>query len=114
MRPCLVLLLAAAPLTGCGGGSSSTFRSSGAVPANAAAVVELKNIAFKPATVTIKAGQTVVWKFDDGGIAHNVTGEGFRSPDRSSGIFSARFAQAGDYKYDCTIHSGMNGEVSVK
>jgi plastocyanin len=96
----------------CGGSSSS--HSSATVPANAGAVVELKNIAFNPQTVTIKAGQTVAWKFDDGSIAHNVTGEGFRSADMSSGVFTHTFGKAGDYKYDCTIHSGMNGEVIVK
>ena len=83
-------------------------------PLHDPAVVEVKNIAFNPAKVTIKAGGTVAWKFDDGNIAHNVTGEGFRSADVSSGVFTHTFGKAGDYKYDCTIHSGMNGEVIVQ
>jgi plastocyanin len=95
------------------GGSSSSSHSSATVPANAGAVVDVKNIAFNPPTVTIKAGQTVAWKFDDGSIAHNIVGEGFRSPDVSSGVFTHTFGKAGDYKYDCTIHSGMNGDVIV-
>ena len=74
---------------GCGG---STAGKATAVPPSAGAVVDIKNIAFNPPTVTIKAGQTVVWKFDDGSIAHNVTGEGFRSADRSSGTFSHTFS----------------------
>jgi plastocyanin len=32
----------------------------------------------------------------------------------TSGVFSHTFSRAGDYKYDCTIHSGMNGEVIVQ
>jgi plastocyanin len=116
MRRSLVTVSAAGAfalvLTACGGSSSSKV--SNTVPPNAGAIVDMKNIAFSPATVTIKAGQTVVWKFDDGSTAHNITGEGFRSPDRSSGTFSHTFSKAGDYKYDCTIHSGMNGEVVVK
>jgi plastocyanin len=103
------LLLALAPACG----SSSSSKTSSTVPANAA-VVDVKNVAFNPETVTIKAGHTVAWKFDDGSVAHNVSGEGFRSPDRTSGIFSHTFSKAGDYKYDCTIHAGMNGEVIIK
>ena len=98
--------------TSCGGSSSSKI--SATVPPNAGAVVDMKNIAFNPKTVTIKAGQTVAWKFDDGSIVHDVVGEGFRSADKSSGVFVHTFAKAGDYKYQCVIHSGMSGDVTVK
>jgi plastocyanin len=117
MRRPLVSVVAAAVLSALAvscSGSSSSSQSSATVPANVGAVVEAKNIAFSPPSVTIKAGQTVAWKFDDGSIAHNVTGEGFRSADSSSGVFIHTFGEAGDYKYDCTIHGGMNGEVIVK
>jgi plastocyanin len=97
--------------TACGGSSSSS--TSKTVPPNAGAVVDVKNIAFNPATVSIKAGQTVAWKFEDN-VAHNVTGEGFRSSDLTSGTFLHTFSSAGVYKYLCTIHSGMNGEVDVR
>ena len=80
-------------LTSCGGSSSS--KTSATVPPNAGAVVDIKNIAFNPKTVTIKAGQTVAWKFDDGSITHDVVGEGFRSADQSSGVFVHTFAKAG-------------------
>jgi plastocyanin len=115
MRRSLVSLLAAGAVAvlamSCGGSSSN--KSSNSPPANATVVVA-KNIAFNPPTVTIKAGETVTWKFDDSGVAHNVTGEGLRSSDMTSGVFSHTFSRAGDYKYDCTIHSGMNGEVIVQ
>jgi plastocyanin len=101
-------------LTACSGGSSSGTKSADTIPADAAAVVDIKNIAFNAHTVTINAGQTVGWKFDDGSIAHNVTFSTFRSPDRTSGTFTHTFATAGDYRYNCTIHSGMDGEVVVK
>jgi plastocyanin len=95
-------------------GCSSHPTSDGfAVPANVGATVELKNIAFNPPMVTIKSGQQVVWKFDDGSIAHNVTGDGYRSNDMSSGIYIHKFTSAGTYHYQCTIHSGMTGEVIV-
>jgi plastocyanin len=101
-------------LTSACGGSTSAAKPQVTIPAGAGAVVDLKNIAFTPEKVTITAGQTVVWKFDDGSIAHNVTGPGFRSSDRTSGIFVHTFTTPGDYRYNCTIHSGMTGEVIVK
>jgi plastocyanin len=111
---CVVAAIAFGALAVSCGGSSSSSHSSATVPANAGAVVDAKNIAFNPSTVTVKAGQTVAWKFDDGSVPHNVVGEGFHSPDMSSGVFTHTFGQAGDFKYECTIHGGMNGDVIVK
>ncbi|HSS11328.1 MAG TPA: plastocyanin/azurin family copper-binding protein [Acidimicrobiales bacterium] len=101
-------------VTACGGSSSNqSTATSSALPANVGATVELKNIAFNPPAVTIKAGQAVVWKFDDGSIVHNVVGNGWRSSDMSSGTYSHTFTTAGTYPYQCTIHSGMTGKVVV-
>ena len=103
----LVAILAAC------GSSSNSSASSGGAPSNLGATVELKNNAFNPPAVTIKSGQSVLWKFDDGSIAHNVTGDGYRSSDMSSGTYSHKFTSAGTYHYQCTIHSGMTGQVIV-
>lgn len=92
--------------------SSSTPTVAAPPPPNAALVV-LKNIAFNPPTVTIKAGQTVAWKFDDGSIVHNVTGNGWASSDMNRGYYTHTFATPGTYNYQCTIHSGMTGVVIV-
>jgi plastocyanin len=114
MRRLLACVLAAvAVAAGCGGPSKSASPPT-SVPPNTGAVVDIKNIAFNPRTVTISAGQTVVWKFDDGGVAHNVTFGSFRSPDRTSGTYEHTFATPGVYTYQCTIHSGMGGTVIVK
>jgi plastocyanin len=76
-------------------------------------VVELKNIAFNPPTVTIRSGQTVSWEFNDGSIVHNVSGDGYRSKDMTSGTYTHKFTSSGTYHYQCTIHSGMTGQVIV-
>jgi plastocyanin len=81
--------------------------------AAATRTVVLKNIAFSPRTVTIKRGDTVTWRWRDGGIAHNVTSSRFRSGTKSSGTFSVRFRNAGTFGYRCTIHPGMTGRVVV-
>jgi plastocyanin len=40
-----------------------------------------------------------------------VTGDGFRSANRTSGTFSHTFNRAGKYDYQCSIHAGMHGQV---
>lgn len=112
---CAVAVAALAMTTVVACGSSSSSNSSSPPPPNAAVVVTLKNIAFNPATVTIKVGQTVAWHFDDGSIVHNVTSstQSWRSSDQDSGYYTHTFTAPGTYPYTCTIHSGMDGKVIV-
>ena len=63
--------------------------------------------------VTVQGGDTVTWVWDDGGMAHDVSGDGFRSEVQTEGTFSHTFQDAGDYPYVCTLHSGMSGTVTV-
>jgi len=84
-----------------------------APPAPKTAAVTLANKAFSPSSVTIAVGGTVTWTNNDG--AHNVTANGgaFKSPTFSTGTFKFTFAKAGTYPYNCTLHGGMNGTVTV-
>ena len=78
--------------------------------------VTMQNVAFSPQSVTIKAGDTVVWTNKDS-VEHDVTAAdgSFKSGILASGAtFSHPFAQAGTYEYSCTLHPGMNGTVIVQ
>jgi plastocyanin len=107
------LLAVALFLAAACGGSSVSSSPPGTPPPNAAVVVDLHNVAFNPQSVTVHVGQTVAWKFDDGPVAHNVTGDGWASSDRTSGYYTHTFNAAGTYAYRCTIHSNMTGQVVV-
>jgi len=114
VRRLLVCFGAAALLiSGCGGGSSSSSATT-ATSATTGNAVELKGIAFNPATVVIKAGTTVVWTWNDGIIPHNVTGPDFKSGDKFRGTYQHTFTTAGTVHYQCTIHAGMTGTVVVQ
>ena len=63
--------------------------------------------------VTIEAGDTVTWVWDDGSMPHDVSGEAFRSEIQTEGSFTHTFDETGDYPYVCTLHSGMRGTVTV-
>lgn len=77
--------------------------------------VVLEDIAFKPSTISVKAGDTVTWKFEDKGIPHNVVAndESFKSDIKDSGVFEHTFEKRGTFSYSCTVHPGMNGMVKV-
>jgi len=89
--------------------------SSTAKPAGKNAVT-IKNFAFSPATITIKAGQSVIWTNEDS-IGHSATADdnswdtGVLSQGQSKSI---TFAKAGTYTYHCSVHPNMKATVVVQ
>ena len=80
------------------------------------AQVVVDNFAFTPATVTVPVGTTVTWTNHDD-IPHNVvhTERKFKSPVLDTDEkFSHTFDVAGTYKYYCSIHPRMTGQVVVR
>lgn len=78
----------------------------------------MKNLAFSPATVTGKVGQTVVWSNDDT-PPHNVTyvsGPKFASSSTMDpgATFKIKLTAPGTIKYLCSIHPFMKGTIVVK
>lgn len=73
---------------------------------------------FDPRNVKIAVNGTVTWSFP-GPETHNVT---FATPptgggnigNMNSGSESRTFPTAGQFTYQCTLHSGMSGEVNVR
>lgn len=80
----------------------------GSVNAGAAksATVTIRNISLQPDQVQIRAGQSVVWQFEDGAVPHSVTADdkSFDSGIQSSGELTHRFTQAGTYDDTSTVH----------
>ena len=74
--------------------------------------------AFTPPSVTISAGKTVEWTFQDAN-PHTVTADdgSFTSPKTglaNGKTYSHAFGQAGTYHYHCFIHPQMLGTVVVQ
>jgi plastocyanin len=71
---------------------------------------------FDPTPVNAKVGDSVEWDWVDSSAPHTVTAEdgSFESCTQNAGFkFVVTFTKAGDFKYHCTIHAQMLGDVKV-
>jgi plastocyanin len=89
-----------------------------ATPARAATqhVVDIANVAFGPASLTIAVGDTVTWTNSDS-MPHTATDEDdrFDSGNLDPGqSFSFTFTAPGTYAYRCDYHSNMAGTIVVQ
>ncbi|MFJ7248843.1 cupredoxin family copper-binding protein [Kitasatospora sp. NPDC098652] len=111
-----------APSNGAPSGAVTSPAQSGAVassPAQSstgALQVIIKNFAFAPAALTVKAGQTVTVVNQDS-TAHTLTASdksfdtGTIQPGASATFTAPQ--QSGDHPYICTIHPFMHGTLTV-
>jgi plastocyanin len=94
-----------------GGGGGADAGSGGG------AKVSMEGIKFNPASVTVKAGDTVTWTNNDS-VGHDVTGDNFKSGGsgglQNGDTFAQTFDKKGTFDYVCTVHPGMEGSVTVK
>jgi plastocyanin len=79
---------------------------------------------FSPATLTVSAGTTVTWQWDDGALTHNVVPDDGVTPATSGSLANAphvyqyTFNTPGTYRYHCALHGatggiGMSGIITV-
>ena len=81
-----------------------------AVPA-----ISVDNFSFSPASAAVAAGATVTWTNHDD-VPHKIvsTEQTFKSPVLDTDqAFSFRFERPGTYKYFCSLHPKMTGQVVV-
>jgi Icc protein len=77
--------------------------------------VVVDNFSFAPAIAAVAAGSTVTWTNRDD-VPHNIvsTDQKFKSPVLDTDEqFSHTFATPGTYRYFCSIHPKMTGQVVV-
>lgn len=102
-------------------GAAALLRNGKVVAAAASAMqptITIDNYAFKPGTITVKAGTTVTWTNKDEDV-HTIKGtdgpEALNSPALESGArFGITFHHAGTYHYICTVHPYMHGAIVVR
>jgi len=82
--------------------------------------VEIRELTFQPATVTVHEGEAVEWKNEDI-VPHTATADGngekpiFDSGNIQTGAAWRHVAQQkGTYTYSCTLHPNMHGKLIVE
>lgn len=114
MRKVLVGIAVVGLLAGsaCGGGAKkATPTTANGQPA--AVTIKSEGTTWNPAEVTVKAGDIVEWSID-GSIVHDLKGDEAVSHKAGSKFtVSHTYAKAGTYSYQCSIHAGMTGTVTV-
>ena len=108
------LMILSVVFAGCG---ASTTTTGGPATSSAGGLqVIMKNIAYDPASLTFKVGQTVTWVNQDSTQHDVVANKGaFKSGLlQTGGTLSFTFTKAGTYQYYCSIHPNMNGTIIVQ
>ncbi len=78
--------------------------------------VTIQNMAFSPATLTVKVGDKVTWTNQDT-VGHSATADdasfdtGVLAQGQSG---SATFTKAGTYAYHCKVHPSMQATIIVQ
>lgn len=97
-------------------GAANTVDGRDAIETQAETKISIDNFTFRPETLEVAAGTTVVWVNSDD-VPHTVrsTIDLFRSEALDTDdAFSHRFSQPGTYEYYCGVHPHMTGKVVVK
>lgn len=78
--------------------------------------VHIENFQFRPQTLEVPVGATVVWVNDDEEIhALYAKDDSFRSGGLDGdATFEHQFTKAGTYEYGCSLHPQMKGTIVVR
>ncbi len=102
-----------------GGGSQSigVAKASGLGTA-AVKVTATSGLQFSPKQTTAKVGQVVQWTVAPDSVPHNVTWDADQTINSPQTIapgetWQVKFTVAGTYIYHCTIHPGMDGQITI-
>lgn len=105
---------------GGGGGGSAPIGVAKATGLGAPAVMVTATSAdqFNPGKSTAKVGQVVQWTVAQDSVPHNITWDSDQSINSPQSVgpgqtWQVKFSVAGTYTYHCTIHPGMDGQITV-
>jgi amicyanin len=113
-------LLVVGAVAACGSSSSGGSPAPGSGSSGTSAsghTVTIQGFAYKPATLTVKAGTKVTFVNEDS-TPHTATSSGSKTIDSGSlskgQSYTVTFTKPGTYRYICTFHPYMHGVVIVQ
>jgi plastocyanin len=117
-RRAATVLAAVVVATGCAassGGSPAQAQDLGGSGSAKPVVIGMKALKYSPRKATVKVNQQVDFRWDES-VAHNVVFDKKRKSKtlaKKGAIWSTKFDKTGTFKYNCTLHPGMDGEIKV-
>lgn len=76
--------------------------------------VAVRALSFAPKKLDAKVKQKINFAWREN-VAHNIVfDKTHKSPTQNKGSWTTSFDKPGTYKFKCTLHPGMIGEVKVK
>lgn len=101
-----------------GGGATVGVAAASGLGTPAVKVTAISSNQFSPGTTSAKVGQVVQWTVAQDSVPHNVTWDTDQTLNSPQSIgpgesWQVKFTVAGTYTYHCTIHPGMNGQITV-
>ncbi len=114
-RLTIILTALALTLAACAGDGAGNKQGGSETPGTPVAdpVITIEDMKFVNGTVTVEAGTTVTWEWNDGSMEHNVVFEEFESPLQAEGTFTHTFEEPGTFEYHCQPHPFMTGTIFV-
>ena len=110
----IATLAVSVAVSACGGGGGEGATPAAAAPAKAGTTIDMVDLRFEPAALTVERGQTVTF-VNRGKVTHNAKGKDFFSRVvEPGGSYRHTFDRAGTFAYVCTFHPGMDGTVTVR
>jgi plastocyanin len=110
----IATLAVSVAVSACGGGGGEGATPAAAAPATAGTTIDMVDLRFEPAALTVERGQTVTF-VNRGKVTHNAKGKDFFSRVvEPGGSYRHTFERAGTHAYVCTFHPGMDGTVTVR
>jgi plastocyanin len=81
-------------------------------------VVANSALQFAPGSIKVSTGEIIQWTVAPDSVPHNVTFDAYSTLSSAPTLgpgenWEVKFTAPGTYPYHCTIHSGMNGQVTV-
>ena len=104
-----------ATITASSGGMSSPPYPITVTAGAVAAVVTMQANTFIPSQLTIRVGQSILFDFlaDQHNVTFSGTGKLNDIPTTSNQSVTRVFATAGTFPFECTVHPGMRGSITV-
>jgi plastocyanin len=109
------LIAVAFLITGCGTAATKSANQPAAkTQPPATRTIDISNSTFQPATITVNAGDTIVWTNRDS-LPHSIKGQSFSSsPLPPNGTYQLTLAKPGTFDYNCSLHPNMKGQIIVQ